>query len=270
MNQKALKTIGLYTFLMLGCGIVGRFIEIQNTTGQPGPGQGLFIVSPLLLAVIFKFIQKTSWQEWALKPNFSGNWQHYLTATLIYPIITLATVGISNLLGFNTFPKGVAAALPLIVSTFAAQLLPMVVKNIFEEFAWRGYLTAQVDKLNWQRWQGYVLIGVIWAAWHIPFITILMRAWTTESVWTILPRFFCYLIPASFIYGELRRRTNSVWVAVWLHAVANAIAVPFILPEIFKTHAANYTIANPSDGWIFIVVNALAAWWIYKKGNKFN
>jgi membrane protease YdiL (CAAX protease family) len=266
MEQKPLRNIIFYTLSMLVCGIIGRFIERDNTTGQPGIGQGLWIVSPVLLAITFTFIFKTSWKDWAIKTHFKGNGHYYLLATLLYPALTFVVVGIGNVLAVNTFPNGIGISLPLIFSNFLAALLLMFFKNIFEEFAWRGYLTGEVEKLGWQRGKQYLLIGLIWAAWHLPFLDVLLKSYSTENYWTFLPRFFIFIISAAFIYGELRRLVQSVWVAVWLHTVGNAIAAPFILPEIFKISSDKMPFFGASgDSVLFMTLHLIAAWYFYKK-----
>jgi membrane protease YdiL (CAAX protease family) len=271
MRWKPLQRILLYTALILLCGLIGRFLEWDNISGQPGIGQGLWILSPVLIALVFKYVFKTSWQDWALKPALRSNWRNYLVATFLYPFMTFFVVFVGLVLQYSYFPEGLSKGFSLVLTQTLAAIVPMFVKNIFEEVAWRGYLTGEVEKLDWQRWQQLGLVGLIWAAWHFPFLDVLLKTYSTESIWTFLPRFIIFIVSASFIYGTLRQLTKSVWVAVWLHTVANAVAAAFFMPNIFIIQPDKaYLIAPSGDSWLFIVINLIFAWYFYKQKANFS
>ena len=70
---------------------------------------------------------------------------------------------------------------------------------------------------------GHVLVGVIWASWHFPYLNELL-AHTSEGLVTLLPRFILGTIVFAVVYGEIRIRTSSVWPAVLMHWIGNTFA----------------------------------------------
>lgn len=43
------------------------------------------------------------------------------------------------------------------------------VKNIFEEFTWRGCLVPYLEKTGMNDWFLYLVIGFVWGFWHITY-----------------------------------------------------------------------------------------------------
>ncbi|WP_407946417.1 CPBP family glutamic-type intramembrane protease [Paenibacillus alkaliterrae] len=48
-------------------------------------------------------------------------------------------------------------------------LIPAFIKNIFEEFAWRGYLAPKLYSIGYNRLFIHICVGLIWGAWHVPY-----------------------------------------------------------------------------------------------------
>ena len=115
---------------------------------------------------------------------------------------------------------------------------------IFEEVGWRGYLTPSVFRLN-DRLPGYILIGVIWASWHFPYMRELW-AHTDEATITLLPRFVLGTIVFSVLYGEIRLRTGSVWPAVLMHWAGNTVANTLLA----GLAGAGFVILAPNAIWL--------------------
>ncbi|MBI2295147.1 MAG: CPBP family intramembrane metalloprotease [Betaproteobacteria bacterium] len=45
--------------------------------------------------------------------------------------------------------------------------MPFFLKNIFEEFAWRSYLSPRLKALGLPALTGYALVAVVWFTWHV-------------------------------------------------------------------------------------------------------
>ena len=90
-----------------------------------------------------------------------------------------------------------------------AAAVPSFIKNIFEEFTWRGYLTPQMDKMGMSRFKNHLIVGVIWALWHLPFIDLMIRSYSQLSLWVAFPLMFTGIIITAFVYGEIRIRSAT-------------------------------------------------------------
>ena len=84
-----------------------------------------------------------------LKPRFKQNIRWYNFAIAVYPVVIGITLFVGKLLGWVDVSKfSVAAYLPV----FAAAFLPIFIKNILEETAFRGYLTVKMEQLTQNEW----------------------------------------------------------------------------------------------------------------------
>ena len=49
------------------------------------------------------------------------------------------------------------------------------IKNIFEEFSWRGYLTPKLIELKLNDWFIYIISGLVWALWHAAYYLVFTK-----------------------------------------------------------------------------------------------
>lgn len=63
-----------------------------------------------------------------------------------------------------------SAILSVTVVSFAG----CFVKNIFEEFAWRGYLTPGLLERDLNDWLVYGISGLVWGLWHGAYYMVLL------------------------------------------------------------------------------------------------
>jgi membrane protease YdiL (CAAX protease family) len=108
----------------------------------------------------------------------------------------------------------------LIVQGLVTILITQIIKNIFEEFAFRGYLAPKMYALKLNAFVAHGVVGLIWGVWHLPYLR-QITTYTTENLVTLIPRFLIGAVAASIVYGEIRKQTNSVWPA-WLMHTAGA------------------------------------------------
>jgi membrane protease YdiL (CAAX protease family) len=124
------------------------------------------------------------------------------------------------------------------LSVFVAALVPgligAMVKNIFEEFAWRGYLAPKVYSLNINAWLSHVIVGLVWGAWHLPFVFVLWPYLTANMLWYFVPLLLIGTISQSVVYGEIRLATNSVWPAWLMHTIGNTVGNALLLSSFIQ------------------------------------
>jgi uncharacterized protein len=99
-------------------------------------------------------------------------------------------------------------------------VLATLTLSLGEELGWRGYLLPRL--LGVGRRQALVLVGLIWAAWHVSliFLTTLYHAYGNRLI--VLSLFVGTLVAGSFLFGYLRIWTGSVWPASIAHSAHNA------------------------------------------------
>jgi membrane protease YdiL (CAAX protease family) len=95
-----------------------------------------------------------------------------------------------------------------------------------EEFGWRGYALPRLQS-SWNALVSSIILGVIWAAWHLPLWFLAGSSQQGSSFWLFLAN----LVLISVLYTWLvNNGRGSILVAVVFHAVSNTIAQMFPEP----------------------------------------
>ncbi|MGM1713324.1 CPBP family glutamic-type intramembrane protease, partial [Bacillus cereus group sp. BceL180] len=120
------------------------------------------------------------------------------------------------------------------------------IKNIFEEFSWRGYLTPKLIELNLNDWYIYIISGLIWALWHAAYYIVFLPNKYFESIsrLNMLLSGCILMVCWSIMYVEIYRLTKSVWPCVIMHAIEDAV------PTVLVTITGIITLTNSSDFWL--------------------
>ncbi|MDR6882009.1 CPBP family intramembrane glutamic endopeptidase [Bacillus sp. 3255] len=251
-----MRNIRIFSLIALGCGWIGRLIDLKAGMDAGGSlGQLLWIVCPLLCMVVLRAFGGDGWRDLGIRPQVREQALFYAISLLFSPCCALLMMWIvqANGLGTVTFSAPVLAAI-------GTALLPSLLKNLFEEFAWRGYLAPKVYGRGWPTWLAHAYVGLIWAAWHLPYLYLFVDP---TADW-FYPRFLLGIAALSVVYGEIRLLTGSVWPAVVMHAAGNAVIDTLILRKYFVISKEYEYILMPSpDGLLAIVFAALTGCWLY-------
>jgi len=220
-KKRTIIILLIFSVAALASGWLGRLVG-SSYTGDPdqNPGLLLWIVLPLLSAVLLRIIFRTGWKDAGLKPALKNNGFWYLISILIYPVCVALVLALGAATGGVSFSK--SAPLSLFPGLLLTVLLSGFIKNIFEEFAWRGFLTPKVDSVVKDTITGHLIVGLLWAAWHLPFLGFVF-GYLSEGYLTLVPRFFLGAVAASCVYGEIRLATGSVWPAVIIHTIGGGV-----------------------------------------------
>lgn len=229
--NKGIRNLIIFAGVTLSAGFLGIAVDRAAPSGDPQQGLGilLWLVAPLATALLLRAFGGDGWQDFGFRPRLKVGWRWYVAALLSVPAVILATLalgawlGAASLSGFAA--QGAGAFLALAAVAFGGSF----VKNIFEEFTWRGYLTPRLEALKLNPFVVYGLTGLIWAAWHIPYWLYfldraVLEANTTLSVPALIALALVLLPLHALTYGELRRVSQSVWPGVFMHTVANALS----------------------------------------------
>lgn len=261
LNQrgKTIRNILVFTLVVLSAGWIGRLLDAA-TGAEVGEGIGLlvWIVAPIGTAAVLR-VRGDGWRDAGLKPRFRGNGVRYMVALLLYPLILGTAIGLGFtfdefvVVGGGDFPFDEFAA------AFGVVMLPVFLTSVAEEFGWRGYLVPRLDSAGLGRWRNHLVVGLIWGAWHIPYVTVFWD-YTEESMATLVPRILLGTIVVAVIYGELRLATRSVWPAVLMHAMGNAVVGALLADDVLEVGSSAPVVFSPgADGLLVIGLTALGA-----------
>lgn len=233
--NKIKRNLLIFTVATLGIGWLGialdRAAEIQNP--QEGLGILFWLVTPLAVGLGLRAFGSDGWKDFGIRPRFRSAWMWYLLALLIVPLVTAILLACGVLVGAVSLPGFAENGLGGFLALMALGLGPIMFKNVFEEFAWRGYLTPRFDALGIRPLLNHGLTGVIWWGWHVTYwLYFLNRAefasHTTLDVNTFMLVALFELPLYALAYGELRLVSGSVWPVWVLHTIANAFSLALL------------------------------------------
>lgn len=102
-----------------------------------------------------------------------------------------------------------------------------------EEIGWRGYLAPRlVERFGFL--PGSLIVGVVWAAWHIP-ILVFADYRSASPLWIAVPSFCVMILALSVTLSWLRLRSGSLWPCALLHASHNLFIQRLLTPATGRT-----------------------------------
>jgi membrane protease YdiL (CAAX protease family) len=254
MTKKAIRNIGLFIFLVIISGWIGVLVDSVLIDQPEGDslGMGIWLVLPLMTAFIIILCSKANWRDLGFKPNFKGNLKWYLTSVLIFPVVTVIVLSIgaiTNWIDLSTFN------LKSFILVFCSTLLVNFIINFFEETAWRGYLTSQLVKLNLSDLKLYLVVGCVWALWHLPYYLVFLPEADIRAVMPVSRAVFVVVAFTTFLawtimFTELFMVTKSVWPCVILHTVEDALINPLVISGYISISTGKEILVSPINGII--------------------
>lgn len=259
-QKTTLRNLIFFSSIVLLSGWIGHGLDLltENHSGET-PGMLLWLVLPLITMLILRTFAGDGWKDAGLKPRFKGNISWYLIALVTYPVITLTVLLTGHLTGwisFGTFNT------TLFLNAFIIALIPNFLKNIPEEFVWRGYLTPKVISLKLNDFMVYLIVGLVWALWHIPYYLFFLDDATIQSVTSLNKVYFMLLsIPVMIVWTiafvELRLLTGSVWPLVAMHTIEDAFVNPLLLDGYIHISADKELWISPIYGILSVFLYGL-------------
>lgn len=253
-NKRSQRNIAIFIFAVLTCGWIGVWIDtlIPNQPTTSTIGAGIWLVTPLLVTFLLRGFAGDKWYDTGLKPNFRGNGKWYIIPLLIFPLVTAITLFIGKLLGWIDMSNfSIMSFIPI----FAVMLLPEFIKNFFEESVWRGYLTSKVESLVRNEWWVYLIVGLVWGLWHLPYYLVFLE----ESYLSIFFPYGKYILSITsifvilawtVIFVELFLITRSIWSVVLLHTVEDSLINPIISEGFISITEGKELLVSPIVGLI--------------------
>lgn len=242
----------LFIAFVLATGWIGLAVDRQagmDSTTMQTPGVLIWLVGPLVAAVVYWLVTKRFFL--GLKPNLREGWPWWIVALIASPLITLIVLALGGVVGGIDFGALSVAGL---AAAFAAALPANFVKNIFEEFIWRGVIVADLVKRKVGDWGIYLISGAVWGLWHIPYYLGIMKAETLHDILPVSPAVFALIAIVSILgmaifYAELFRLAGSIWPAVIAHAMDNSFKDQILLGgHAVFTNATTQWLLSPAVG----------------------
>lgn len=249
MSKRDKINLTLFIFVTITAGILGYLID-QILTEQPegnSLGMGLWLVLPFLTGIVPQIINKDLKQIGA-KPNFKNNLNWYAVSVLVFPCVMLVCIIAAKLAGGLIVGEiELSELFVLMLTTFFANCI----KNIFEEFAWRGCLVPYLEKTGMNDWFLYASSGLVWGMWHITYYMFFLpdEYFTEISRPMMVVAGIVLMIFWSPLFVELRRLTKSVWPCVILHSMEDAVpTLLFVTASVFRIKENYADMLDPIRG----------------------
>jgi membrane protease YdiL (CAAX protease family) len=272
-KKRTKRNLIIFIVAILGiaalAGVIDPFsIPPDAEPGTSGIGQLLWLVAPLAVTLILRIFGGDGWGDFGLRPNFKGNGFWWLVSILVFPLVIGISVLIGALLGgmeldFNMSPAFLAA--------LWTGLIAAMIKNIFEEFAWRGYLAPKVYSLNMNIWLSHAIVGLVWGAWHLPFVLVLWPYLTSDMLWFFVPLLLIGTISQSVVYGEIRLATASVWPAWVMHTIGNAFGNALLFSGLITLNPGRELLFSPgAESVLSIILMFAIGYWLHQRRENFS
>lgn len=267
-KKRTKRNLIIFIGLVLGLAALAGVIEPLTVSpdaepGTPGLGQLLWIIAPLGVMLLLRIFGGDGWDDFGLRPNFKGNGFWWLVSILVFPMVITISLLIGALLGgleldVNMFSTFVPALLMGLISA--------MIKNIFEEFAWRGYLAPKVYSLNMNIWLSHAIVGLVWGAWHLPFVFVFWPYLTANMLWYFVPLLLVGSFSQSVVYGEIRLATASVLPAWVMHTIGNAIGNTLLLGGFIQLSSGKELWFSPgAESVISIILMFAVGYWLHQR-----
>ncbi|EEL50315.1 MULTISPECIES: CPBP family glutamic-type intramembrane protease [Bacillus cereus group] len=244
--------LSIFVILVLASGWLGVLLDSLLTEQPEGNslGMGLWLILPFLTSLLLRTIGR-DWKDIGIKLNLKGNVKWYVVSLSIYPLVTIITVSLALLLGVSNLAHfEISSLFPLIF----VSIISNFIKNIFEEFTWRGYLTPKLIERKVNDWLIYLISGLIWALWHAAYYLVFLPNQYFESVSRLdmLLSGCIFMVSWTVMYVEIYRITKSVWPCVLMHAVEDAV------PTVLVTITGIITFTKSGDFWLNPISGVIA------------
>lgn len=222
-----LTRLVVFSVVTLGSGWIG--LLVNKALGIPHSMQSLgtliWIMTPVLAGAVMAL------SDPSLRRSYVASWlpgrlRAYGVALAIFPLSFAVAIAVGWAAGWLT-PTGLGA----FGGVVAANVVGTVLKNVAEEGAWRGYLAPALISRKLSDLWVWLISGMIWSLWHIPYYGWLLDESLTRSVYDVPPIVYALMtVPIMIcwapLFTELRVLSGSIWPGLIAHSIANLSQIP--------------------------------------------
>ena len=178
----------------------------------------------MLLVVTREGYSKEGWKSLGLHRLGLNVWWIAFGLTLLITVAASAIVWATPLASF-VLPEG--GILNPLINLLLLVVIYTLTFALTEEIGMRGYLQPRLMSLG--RTRALLVVGLVWATWHMPLYYFVAKLFPVGNVLFFLPLFYGTIVAASFLFGYLRIYTGSTWPASIAHSVHNSVWGPLSL-----------------------------------------
>ena len=192
------------------------FVVFVGIPGAFGPSVAAFVVTGITEGKPgLRALWKRFWNR-----NLSIKW--LLVILLCFDTLRLVTNLIVRILDGQAYPIFELPNPPwMFIPPF---MTAFIISGLGEEFGWRGFVLPRFQA-RWNALTSSILLGVIWASWHIPFFFIPGRPLYQRNFWEWIPMILLSSVLHTWIFNNAK---GSVLAAALFHATVNYS--PVVLP----------------------------------------
>ncbi len=275
MNQhsksRTKRNLLIFTIAILGISALAAFIEPLTLPPDAeaeasGLGQLLWLISPLAVMLLLRLLGGDGWGDLGLRPRFKGNRFWWLASLVIFPLVLTISLLAGVLLGGLNLDANLLSAFG---AALLATLVWSLIKNLFEELAWRGYLAPKMHSLQMNTWRAHALVGLIWGTWHLPFIYVFWPYLSPGLLWYFIPLLLLGTISQSVVYGEIRLATGSFWPAWVMHTIGNTLGNSLLLSGLIQLNPGWELWFSPGAESVSNIFLMFAiGYWLHRRRNR--
>lgn len=201
----------------------------------PYIGEGLGMFGPMLAAMVMR--------AWVSKEGFKGSLgltrpiKFYLIAFFAPLLFVLFLILFNQVTDIGNFEWTYSVPLSKLFLISIGLVFLFIPLGLGEEYGWRGYLLPRVLPLG--EIKGTILLGVIWALWHLPVLTL-----RPGALWLSIPLFTLTAVLLAFPFTWLFRAAGS------------SVLVTSLFHTSFDVWGDNFTAAIAYPGQDQLIVGA--------------
>lgn len=271
MKKSKKRNLIIFIVITLTSGWIGALLDLVLKEQPQGNslGMGLWLILPLTSVLIIRTSER-DWKDMGLRPNLKSGFKWYALAFLLYPVVTVVTfipAMIFNCVDLSVFN------LDTFISLALFSIVGGFLKNIFEEFSWRGYLTPRLIGLKLNDWAIYGICGLVWSLWHAAYYMVFLPDIYFQTISRAgMIAVGCVLMTSwTVMYVELYRLSKSVWPCVLMHAVEDAVPTVLVATGSFLTFTELGDILfNPVSGIIATILFVVTGLYLRRLRIKIN
>lgn len=233
----------------------------------------IWLLLPVLAAMILAHRQRSGLRGLGLSPNGRHKALSYGVALVGYPALVAGVLVAALLFAPDPGRVDLNATGHGVVSAMLFGLVPFGIKNVAEELIWRGYFTPRLQPTHahgaWPVWRGHLCVGLLWAAWHVPYYLFFLppselASYTSLNLLPFMVSASLGMLALACLLGELRLLSGSIWPGVLLHTVANALGNPATSALLHQAPDVVPWLSPGPESALGIVFNLLLAVMLYR------
>lgn len=233
-----IKKYVMYTYLLFWLMILVLGGLASTVTNNSFAMQWVVVVCSWAPTIVLVVLSKKILNGIPLKDFLKGAFRDKVSLSC-FSISTFTIVGVyflsvvlSGLVEKNSFSASISIPFPAVIWSLIFSVLQGASG---EELGWRGYLLPRLED-NYGFAKGNIILGLIWAFWHLPlwFISSGYHGWMLLQY---IASFILCIASFTVLMGWIQQKCRNLFLAFWMHFLFNflltTLAVDVLLPMTF-------------------------------------